>query len=164
MHPSPNQPTQPQPDLFDRLMHLRIFAPLLPFYTRNKSVLMYLFFGALTTFVGIFTFWFFADGVVGLHEIAANCISWVFAVTFAFLTNRVWVFHAPCATVRAFLIQGANFFGGRLFTLLLETAIIAVFVTLLGFNEMLIKILAQFVVLVLNYVISKLFVFKKTHE
>ena len=60
-----------------------------------------------------------------------------------------------------FLKQMASFFGGRLFTLIVEEAILAVFITWLGFNSMAVKLVAQVVVIVLNYVISKLIVFKK---
>ncbi|MFT3951501.1 MAG: GtrA family protein [Oscillospiraceae bacterium] len=152
----------PAPDIFDRLMMLKPFRKLEPFYRSNKSVLMYLFFGGLTTVVGIGSFWFFADGVIGLNELIANVISWIFAVTFAFWTNRIWVFQSPVKTAREFLVQGVNFYAGRLLTLLIETAILGVFVTWLGFSEMPVKILAQVVVLVLNYIISKLYVFRKT--
>ena len=55
----------------------------------------------------------------------------------------------------------AWFFGGRLFTLVVEEAILAVFITWLGFNSMAVKLIAQVVVIVLNYIISKLIVFKK---
>ena len=78
----------------------------------------------------------------------------------AFFTNRIWVFNSPTNTWREFFRQMTAFFGGRFATFLLETVILLVFVSALGFNELIIKILAQFIVLISNYIISKLIVFK----
>ena len=71
------------------------------------------------------------------------------------------VFDGQVDSAAGFLKQMASFFGGRLFTLIVEEAILAVFITWLGFNSMAVKLVAQVVVIVLNYVISKLIVFKK---
>ena len=112
------------------------------------------------TVISIAVFWLFRYPL-GLNELVANGISWVIAVLFAFFTNRIWVFRAPTKTAGEFLRQMASFYGGRVVTLLIEEALLAVFITWLGFPDMPVKITAQIVVIVLNYVISKLFVFKK---
>lgn len=160
------------PDMFDRIMHIRPFSIFESFYIKNKSVLLYLFFGGLTTLVSIFTFWLAeilitADlnislfgSMYSLKVILTNAISWICAVLFAFFTNRIWVFNSPTNTWREFFRQMTAFFGGRFATFLLETVILLVFVSALGFNELIIKILAQFIVLISNYIISKLIVFK----
>ena len=140
-----------------KLPILRIFEP---FYKKHKEILLYILFGGLTTVVSIATFWLFGT-VMGIHELIANVISWIFAVTFAYVTNRVWVFDSQATGRSAILREAAAFYGGRLATLGFEEAMLAVFVTWLGANELLIKIIATFGVLVLNYIISKLFVFKK---
>ena len=149
-----------RPDLFDRLMALPGLRLLEPFYKKHKSVLLYLFFGGLTTVISIAVFWLFR-GPLGLDALVANVISWLAAVLFAFLTNRVWVFASPTKTAGEFLRQMGSFYGGRVATLLIEEAILAVFITWLGLPDMPVKIAAQVVVIVLNYFISKLFVFKK---
>ena len=87
--------------------------------------------------------------------------SWIITVMFAFLTNRVWVFQSPTDSVQAFIKQMFVFYSGRVITLVVEEAILLVFITWLGFNSMLIKVIAQVIVIVLNYVISKLVVFKE---
>ncbi len=148
-------------DIFDRIMELSVFSPVAPFYRKHKEVLLYLFFGGLTTVVSIVTFAVFYSGL-GINEHVSNLISWVFAVSFAYVTNRVWVFTAHAEGARALLLEMGKFFGGRVFTLGVEELMIFVFITVLQFNAVLIKIIAQFVIVVLNYVISKLFVFKKT--
>lgn len=147
-------------DIFDKIMALPGLRILEPFYIRNKEVLLYLLFGGLTTLVSLITFWLFHI-VLGINELIANIISWIFAVSFAFFTNRIWVFNAPTETFEAFLKQLVSFFGGRLATLGAEELILYVFITRLGLNAMLIKLVAQIVIIVLNYVVSKIFVFRK---
>ena len=147
-------------DIFDRLMALPLLRLFEPFYKKHKEALLYLFFGGLTTVISIAAFWLFRRPF-GLNELIANIISWVVAVLFAFFTNRTWVFRAPTRSAGEFLRQMGSFFGGRVVTLLIEEALLAVFITWLHLPDMPVKIAAQVIVIVLNYVISKLFVFKK---
>lgn len=145
-------------DIFDRIMELPGLNHFYGLYAKNKAVLLYIFFGGLTTVVSIGSFGI-ANSALHLNEHIANIISWVLAVTFAYLTNRVWVFHSQ-AHGSAIFKEAVSFFGGRLATLGIEEAMLFVFVTLMHMSGMVIKILAQFVVLVLNYFISKLLVFR----
>ncbi len=147
-------------DIFDKIMKLPGLRRFWDSYKKYKSVLLYLFFGGLTTLISIVTF-SVCIRAYDLNEHIANTISWIAAVTFAFLTNRKWVFRAPTKGAKEFFIQARDFYGGRLVTYFIEEIIILIFVTILHLNEDLVKISAQFVVLVLNYVISKLFVFRK---
>ena len=95
-----------------------------------------------------------------MNELIANVISWVLAVATAYATNRTWVFGSK-AKGKAFWKEMAAFFSGRLLTLFMEEAILLVFVTWLGFPGVWIKVAAQIAVLVGNYFISKLLIFKK---
>ncbi len=149
-------------DIFDRLMGLRPFRPLWPFYVKYKEPLLYLFFGGLTTLISIFVFWLF-NSPLGLNELVANLISWLLAVLFAFLTNKTWVFQSG-GQEKGFLSLMLSFYAGRLVTLGVEELLLLVFITWLGFNSMAVKIAAQIVVIVLNYVISKLLVFRDKGE
>lgn len=160
------------PDIFDKIMHIKPFSIFESFYIKNKSMLLYLFFGGLTTLVSILTFWIaellinadFNISIFGslysIKVILTNAVSWICAVLFAFFTNRIWVFNSPTETWKEFWSQMTAFFVGRFATFLLETVILIVFVSALKFNELAIKILAQVAVLVSNYIISKLIVFK----
>ena len=94
------------------------------------------------------------------RTLLANIVSWILAVTFAYVTNRVWVFSST-AKGKAILREMLSFYSGRLITLGLEEAMLLVFVTWLQLNGVVIKIIAQIVVLVSNYLISKLITFKK---
>ena len=102
-------------DIFDRIMELPVFRIFNGFYLRNKSVLLYLFFGGLTTFISIGVFAMFFE-IINLNEAIANIIYWVCAVLFAYVTNRVWVFNSQ-AEGRQIIKEMASFFGGRLSTL-----------------------------------------------
>ena len=144
-------------DIFDRIMAWPVFSCLAPFYKKHKSVLLYLFFGGLTTLVSIGVF---ALLLPVMDALVANILSWVAAVTFAYVTNRTWVF-ASKATGKAVLAEVCAFFGGRLFTLLLEEGILYVFITLLVLHPLTVKVFAQIAVLVLNFFISKFIIFKK---
>lgn len=146
-------------DIFDRIMSLPVLNWLNPFYKKHKSVLLYLFFGGLTTVISVGSFIFF-DNVLQIHELISNILSWVLAVAFAYLTNRTWVFESR-ATGKAIAGEAISFCGGRLATLGIEEGILLVFVTWLQLSSTWVKIGAQIVVLILNYLISKLFVFRK---
>ena len=152
-----------KPDLFDRLMALPGLRLTQPFYRKHKEVLLYLFFGGLTTLVSIAVF-ALCYNALGINELISNVISWVLAVLFAFFTNRVWVFSARTEGRLDFLRQMASFFGGRLATLGVEELILLIFVTWLRLPALPVKIAAQVVVIVLNYIISKCFVFRKKKE
>ena len=146
-------------DIFDRLMHLPVLRLLEPFYKKHKEVLLYLFFGGLTTLVSIASFALFAV-TMGMNELIANVLSWILAVLFAYVTNRTWVFAQKADTRPGILREMLTFFGGRIATLLVEEAIILVFITWLGLPAIPVKAAAQVIVIALNYVISKYFVFK----
>lgn len=143
-------------DIFDRIMQLPLLRLLYPFYKKHREVLLYLFFGALTTVVSWGSF-YLLHYPIGWNEHIANLLSWVAAVLFAFLTNRTWVFSAKGSFLREMLL----FFAARLTTLGVEEVFLLVFTTLLEKEAMPVKIVGNLLVLVLNYVFSKLIVFRK---
>ena len=148
---------QEKRDIFDRMMALPILNIFEPFYKKQGSIVVFVFWRA-DFIVSIATYAVF-NVSMGINELIANVMSWVLAVLFAFATNRVWVFQAPTHTITEFLKQMLSFFGGRVVTLVIEEIILLVFITWLGFNSMVVKVIAQVIVIVLNYVISKFFVF-----
>lgn len=148
-----------QKDIFDKIMDLaglRIFRPI---YIKHKEILRYIFFGVLATIISITSYWIF-NHLMYMNELIANIISWILAVLFAFITNRRWVFQVPKKNERNFIKQLIEFYSGRLLTLALEEIIILIFITLLEFPSMVVKIFAQIAVIVTNYIISKLWIFK----
>ena len=149
------------PDFFDRIMSLRLLAPLRPFWRKYREVLLYLFFGALTFFLSIGLYWLFAHPL-GLAPLIANAISWVLCVAFAYVTNRTWVFAEKAREPKGILREAASFAAGRLATLGLEELILWLGIAVLGIQDLTVKIIAQILVIIGNYVISKWIVFKKS--
>lgn len=148
-------------DIFDRIMHLPFFRLFEKPYKKYKDVLLYLFFGVLTTAINYLFYWLLGEDVAGLNVHAANVIAWVISVAFAYVTNRTWVFKAHAQTAGGIVKEITEFAGGRLFTLGFEELMLLIFVTWLDFNEYVIKLIAAVGVVILNYVISKLIVFRK---
>jgi len=131
------------------------------FLKSKKSIILYIFFGGLTTFISIGVF-ALCNTLFLINELISNIFSWISAVTFAFITNKIWVFNSK-ATGKI-IKEAFTFYGGRLATLFIEELLLLVFVTLLNFNGLIIKTVAQFIVLVLNYFISKFFVFRSPND
>ncbi len=145
-------------DVFDRIMSLPGLRRFYGMYAKHKSILLYIFFGGCTTVVSIGTF-MLLDLV--MDALLANIGSWILAVSFAYVTNRRWVF-ASRVKGTAVGREMLSFYSGRLLTLGLEEALLLVFVTWLQFDSTVIKIIAQVAVLIGNYLISKLIIFRKT--
>ena len=133
------------------------------FIKKYKSVLLYLFFGVCTTVINVFVYWL-SYNVCALPNIASTIIAWVVAVTFAFFTNKIWVFGSSQFTAKLFLYELASFFLCRLVTGVLEVAIMYVTVDRLAWNGPLWKLLTNFIVIVLNYVASKLLIFRRNKK
>ena len=125
-------------------------------FQKHKELILYVFFGGLATVVSIGTFYVFN---LLMHELVANVLSWVITVGFAYWTNRTWVFRSQVRG-RGVWKEMLTFYSGRLLTLGLEELILLVFATVLAWNATLVKIAAQIVVLVGNYAISKLLIFR----
>lgn len=127
---------------------------------KYADLLSYLFFGALTTVVSLSVYW--ACGhLLHLSGAVSNVVSWIGAVAFAFLTNKPFVFKSHDWSWRVTWPELTKFLGCRIGSLVLETAIIFVTVDLLLWNDMIMKTITQVMVVILNYIGSKLLVFRK---
>ena len=135
--------------------------------TRYREVLLYLIFGGLTTVVDwglsflLYHFWGDAIEANTILVHGANVIAWAAAVLFAFITNRIWVFKSEKKGFLPILGELGSFAGGRVMTLLLQEAIFVIFFDIMGISEFIVKLIAAVLVIVLNYFISKLIVFRK---
>ena len=106
-------------DIFDRIMELPVLRIFNPFYKKNKEILLYLFFGGLTFLVSIISYAFF-NIQIGWNALVANIGSWILAVAFAYITNRIWVFDSNAETTADFIKEITSFVGGRVATLVIE--------------------------------------------
>lgn len=132
---------------------------------KNKEIVMYIIFGFLTTIISILTYYIltitFLNPNNNLQLQIANILSWIAGVTFAYFTNRKYVFHSSNDNK---LLEASQFVGSRIITLILDMLIMGIGVTVLAFNDKIIKIISQIIVIILNYIFSKLFVFKKHND
>ncbi|MED4204486.1 GtrA family protein [Neobacillus mesonae] len=124
------------------------------------SIFMYVVMGGFTTLINIVTFWAFND-LLHLDYRIANTIAWVFSVLFAYVTNKRYVFKSNTPTFREMMVEFTSFVGFRFLSYLMDLGTMIVLVSGLAVNETISKILANFIVLVANYIFSKLFIFKK---
>jgi putative flippase GtrA len=140
-------------------------------YTKHKEVVLYLFFGGLTTLVsGIARFGAHALFVaispdfLGKTTVPDSIVSWICAVTFAFFVNKIFVFENKSSEKSEWFKQAAQFYGARLATLGLELGAFYAFVDVLGYNYYVMWVIIQVFIVVGNYFISKFWVFKKSSE
>ena len=134
-----------------------IFRKLWVFYRSHLEVINYLFIGGCTTVISILSYALFAK-ICGFDLLISNVLSWIIAVLFAYFTNRVIVFNSKN---KNYLKEFISFTGSRVITLILDTLLMILFVRSLGMNDMIAKLIVQIVVIIGNYLISKLLVFKK---
>ena len=139
-------------------------------FIKYRQVVSYLFFGGVTTLVNIASYALLSR--VGLSTGLANAIAWILSVLVAYVTNRLWVFNsksAGAAAVKEFL----SFVGCRVATGVMDEIIMVLGVDKLGpvvapGNLRLwglgVKVFSNVLVIILNYVFSKLFIFKKREK
>lgn len=131
------------------------------YYDKYKEIVNYLIVGVLTTIVSLATYYAcvltFLDPQNPVQLQAANVISWIAAVTFAYFTNRKYVFESNDPNM---LKEGSRFFASRIGTLLMDMGTMFLLVTILGMSDKIAKLIVQVIVTIGNYLFSKLLVFK----
>ncbi len=130
-------------------------------FRRHTGVVLYLVFGGLTTLVNIVAYWA-CSRVLELETITGTVIAWVLAVLFAYLTNRTWVFGSYAHGIGQILLEAFAFFSCRLTTGLADLGMMWLFVVVLEFNDLAIKVIANVMVIVMNYLASKFIIFRKS--
>ena len=127
---------------------------------KYKFIILYGIFGVLTTIINIVTYALCYD-MFNISNVVSNIIAWILSVLFAFITNKIWVFESKCFDFKIFIKELWNFIVCRLATGALDLGIMYVGVDLLKGPALILKIASNIIVIILNYVMSKLFVFKK---
>lgn len=128
-------------------------------FAANKQIILYLFFGVCTTAINTICYWLLYD-VLTLSNIACTILAWLVAVIFAFVTNKVFVFESKRTNATERINEVISFFGCRLLTGILDVAMMAIAVDLLQWNGLFWKLLSNIIVTIINYVASKLWIFK----
>ena len=138
-------------------IHLKILAD---WYRSHQEGMRYLIFGALTTLVNIVAYSILYY-VFHINNATSNIIAWIIGATFAYITNKLYVFNSKINKKIELLKEILYFYGCRLLTLIIDEAIMIVTVDKFGWNALLMKIIANIIVIILNFVFSKILIFKK---
>lgn len=130
---------------------------------KHLDFILYGIFGVLTTIVNIGSYWVFADKM-HIDVMISTVLAWILAVLIAYLTNRKWVFHSTAKGMHEIVKEIISFFSCRIATGIVDWLCMFIFVEKIGMDDMLIKTLANILVIILNYVASKLVIFKHDEE
>ena len=135
---------------------------IIELYKKYQEIINYLIVGVLTTVVSLVTYYICVLTIFNPEDALelqlANIISWICAVLFAYITNKIFVFKSKNRNI---IKEISSFVGARVLTLILDMLIMFIMVTTLGINDKVSKLVVQVVVTILNYVFIKIFVFKK---
>lgn len=129
-------------------------------YLSHQEGMRYLVFGALATVVNIVVYDVFFY-LFSVSNATSNIIAWVVAAVFAYFTNKMCVFNSTVSTKKALLYEVVSFFGCRFLTLIIDEAIMIFTVDNLLWNAALMKVLSNIIVIILNFIFSKVIIFKK---
>ena len=131
----------------------------------NKETISYLIFGVLTTIINIVVFWFAERELAFIMSedaasLVGNVIAWVISVAFAFVTNKLFVCESKRMAFKVVMAELTGFVIARLLSLAFDEGFMFVAIVLLGMNSLLAKIISNVFVVIINYVLSKFFIFK----
>lgn len=143
-----------------------------------KEIIKYIIFGGLTTLVSLGSFKLF-DFLLGEKlYLVSNVLSWICAAAFAFISNKLWVFNSKSRKARVVVREALSFAGARLFSLGIEEVGLWLLISVCAMEQMhplvlfgfsfngafIAKLIMQVIVVILNYIFSKLVIFKKKKE
>ena len=129
-------------------------------YRKYQEGIDYLFWGGVAFVLSMVLFYIFANMMM-IEEQIANVITWIICVIFTYFTNRIFVFKSKAGDVKSVAKEFVNFVSARLATLVLENVVLFICIDVLLWHNMIAKLIGQFLVIVSNYVLSKLWIFKK---
>jgi putative flippase GtrA len=128
---------------------------------RYKEPILYVVFGGLTTLVNIISY-FLLTRFAQTDTVPATVIAWILSVLFAYITNKIWVFESKSHRWKDLIREIVLFFGCRALSGVLDVFLMWLFVDVLSWYDVLIKIISNIVVIILNYLFSKLLIFRKS--
>lgn len=140
---------------------------LIAIYKKNKEIINYVFVGALSTVVSLGSYYIFShlfNIEIDFWFTVANILSWICTVAFAYVTNKQFVFESKTETKKETFEELIKFVSARIFSLLADLFFMFLFVKVLHIENFVAKLSNQFIILTLNYLLSKLLVFKKHNQ
>lgn len=130
---------------------------------KYEELIMYIIVGVCTMIVSLVSYFIMANTLQMYYQ-AANIISWVLAVAFAYVTNKKYVFKSPYTSVQATTKELVSFVSSRVASLLVEILSMFFFVRVCQIDDNIVKLMNQVLVTVLNYIFSKFWVFRKEKQ
>ena len=151
--------------LFVSIIYIVLREKIWAIYDKFKEIFNYIIVGVLTTIVSLVSYFIFSRILnidKTIYFILANTISWILSVAFAYITNKLYVFESKETGKKTLLKEIISFYLARLFTgVVCDLGVFALMVKTFKINDVLSKLVTQVIVIVLNYVLSKLIVFKQ---
>ena len=127
---------------------------------KNKQLIFYLFFGVCTTLINTVCYGLLYE-CLEVNNVISTIIAWLLAVIFAFVTNKRLVFESQSGSGKELVRELVSFFGCRLATGVLDVIIMVIAVDIMGWHSLVWKLIANVIVIVINYVVSKWIIFRK---
>lgn len=128
---------------------------------KYKEIIVYLVFGVLSTVVNFVSYFIFAR-IIGIDEVVSSGLSWLCAVIFAYITNKIFVFNSQTTNSKELIKEALKFISCRVVSgVFCDVGTFAIMVKVLKINDIIAKLITQVMVVIVNYIFSKLIIFKK---
>lgn len=129
-------------------------------FEKYKQTILYLIFGVLSTIVNIVTY-VVCTRNLNIEFLISNWIAWIAAVLFAYITNKFFVFESKKTNIKFLIKEFSSFVSCRILSGIIEMILMYVMISLMSLNDFIVKIITNVVVVILNFIFSKLIIFKK---
>ena len=129
----------------------------------NKETISYVIFGILTTIVNLISYYFFSN-IININYLISNTISWIISVVFAYITNKFQVFNSKDKRKDVMVKEFIKFVNCRLTSGVIEILLLFLLVDMMKVNDIISKLAIGVIVVVLNFIFSKIFVFQKVNQ
>ena len=130
------------------------------FFEKYKQTILYLIFGVLSTIVNIVTY-VVCTRNLNIEFLISNWIAWIAAVLFAYITNKFFVFESKKTNIKFLIKEFSSFVSCRILSGITEMILMYIMISLMSLNDFIVKIITNIVVVILNFIFSKLIIFKK---
>ena len=129
----------------------------------NKETILYVIFGILTTIVNLIAYYLFSN-IININYLISNAIAWIISVVFAYITNKFFVFNSSYINKDVIIEEFIKFMNCRFISGLSEVVLLFLFVDLLLMNDIVAKLIIGVLVVLINFIFSKVFIFKGVDE
>ena len=133
------------------------------YFQKYKETILYLVFGVFSTIVNIATY-LFCTRQLNIDFLKSNAIAWIAAVLFAYITNKLFVFESKNINIAFLIKEFTTFVSCRILSGIIEMVLMYIMINIISINDVIVKITTNVVVVILNFIFSKLIIFKKNKQ